>query len=334
MNIMTPTTHPPAASVSYPVTAKPSFLRRHLVIVILISFLSLSVLSVLTFHGYIAWVLTRPVIAPLVSNPLAAIETPYEDVTFAAAGGGSMLEGWYIPAASPSAQTVVFSHGYGGNREEIWVPIYDLAAELHRQQFNVFMFDYGYVKPERVVTAGIQETNDLLGAIDYVKARGAEDVFVWGFSMGAGIALQAALQYTDIQAMVLDSTFLLEPDTLYRNLTNYIQLPRNPSLSLVGMFFPVMSGGASLSQIPAAAVKSAKFSMPLFLIHGKEDEKAPYSLAETIFKNQSSETKLWLDPDGTHELIYRAHKKQYLSRTIAFLKAHSTSAASPAETAL
>lgn len=52
---------------------------------------------------------------------------------------------------------------------------------------------------------------------------------VWGFSMGAGTALQTGLVSEDIDAMILDSTFLLEPDTLYHNIKQNIDLPRQPS---------------------------------------------------------------------------------------------------------
>src|SRR5690606_28567965 len=130
--------------------------------------------------------------------------------------GESHLEGWFIPGSSK--KTVIFSHGYGGNREELWVPFYTLAKELHKQKYNVIMFDYGYVQPDnnRIVTGGVQESQELLGAVDFVKNKIGGQVYIWGFSMGAGTALQAALDSeNEITGMILDSTFLLNPDTLY-----------------------------------------------------------------------------------------------------------------------
>ncbi len=32
------------------------------------------------------------------------------------------MQGWYIPADKDVNKTIIFSHGYGANREETWVP--------------------------------------------------------------------------------------------------------------------------------------------------------------------------------------------------------------------
>lgn len=154
----------------------------------------------------------------------------YEDVTFPAKDGSRMMSGWYIPSEG-ATKTIVFSHGYGANREESWVPMYDLAHYAHSLNFNVVMFDYGFAAQgnKDIATGGKKESQQLLGAIDFAKERGAEELVVWGFSMGAGTALQTGLVSEDIDAMILDSTFLLEPDTLYHNIKQNIDLPRQPS---------------------------------------------------------------------------------------------------------
>lgn len=157
----------------------------------LCAFLLLAAVGIIALYSYIAWVLARPQVAPLQSNPYDAVQLQYEDIVFTTLSGTDQLEGWYIPAktASPSARTIVFSHGYGGNREEIWVPIYELARFAAEAGYNALMFDYGYVYNEtRVVTGGARESDDLLGAVQYAAERGAEEVVVWGFSMGAGTA--------------------------------------------------------------------------------------------------------------------------------------------------
>lgn len=303
-----------------PIPLSPAERKRKLWIMLpVILLLVLSGGAVLAFHGYIAWILARPDIAPLSSNPLKAAGLSYEDVHFTSSDGSSALDGWYIPAAG-SDKAVVFSHGYGGNREELWVPFYSLAKELHKQNYNVLLFDYAYVRPEVTATGGVRESLELEGAIDFVKERGSKSTFVWGFSMGAGTALQTALHSKDIKAMILDSAFLLEPDTLYHNLKQQINLPRFPSLPLIRFFFPILNG-ARLSQIPYQTVKETDYPMPILFIHGMKDTKAPYDIIQSIFENQSSSPKssMWLLPEGRHELIYRANKKEYIQRTMSFL---------------
>jgi uncharacterized protein len=305
----------------------------HFWLAILLSLIFVATLAAVAFHAYVAWLLGRPTIAPLSSNPLEAISVPYEDVSFLSANKSTTLEGWYLPAEG-STRTIIFSHGYGANREESWVPMYDLAKAAHMQHYNVLMFDYGFVHPERVVTGGVQETFELLGAIDLVKQKGAGQIFIWGFSMGAGTALGTALQSEDITGMILDSAFILSPDTLYYNIQQHADLPRFPSLSLIRLFFPMMNG-VSMNQLPYERIQETSYKIPLFLIHGMQDEKAPYQLAQEVFDNQKEQplSKLWILPDGHHELIYSVNKREYLQRTLSFLEKVSKSARQTAQVA-
>ena len=282
--------------------------------------LSLAAAAIVAFHGYIAWFLSRPVIEPLSSNPLDAVGLSYETVSFSSSDQSSTLEGWYIPAQG-SSRSVIFSHGYGGNREELWVPFYQLAEMLHQNLYNVLLFDYGYVQPGLPITGGVRESRELQGAIDFVKSRGNDQVYIWGFSMGAGTALQTALYSTDIAAMILDSTFLLEPDTLYLNIRKQIALPKFPSLPLIRLFFPIVSG-TSLNNIPYEKVKQTSYNVPIFFIHGEKDAKAPYEIVTLLYENQKStpHSSLWLIPDGQHELLYRQLKEDYVDRALSFFR--------------
>ncbi|GIP40396.1 hypothetical protein J31TS4_36760 [Paenibacillus sp. J31TS4] len=296
--------------------------RRYRWLLALLTAAGIGVTSVLGIYAYAAWALGNPVIAPLKSNPAEAIGVAYEDVLFPSADGSSEVSGWYLPAGT-GGKTVVLSHGYGTNREEPWVPMYELARQLHKQNFNVVMFDYGFTKPNRSVTGGIVETQELLGAVQYAKSRESGPLYVWGFSMGAGTALQAALKTDLIDGMILDSTFILDPDTMFHNIKQHLSLlPRTPSVSLINLFFPVFSG-YSLNQVPYQAVKTTTYDIPLFLIHGEQDTKAPYTSITSFYSNQKANpaSQLWLVPDGHHELIFAEHRKEYLKRTLQFLDA-------------
>jgi uncharacterized protein len=319
--IVTPQAAGEIVSVNNPI--KKTHTKAHFFLAVLLCTIFCAVIVFIGFHAYVAWLLGRPVIAPLSSNPQEAIGVPYEDVRFPSNNHESMLDGWYLPSSGAN-RTVIFSHGYGANREESWVPMYDLAKAAHMQKYNVLMFDYGFVHPEQVVTGGVQETHELMGAIELAKQKGAEQIFIWGFSMGAGTALGAALQSPDITGMILDSTFVLSPDTLYHNIKQHADLPRFPSLNLIRWFFPMMNG-VSLKEVPHEKMLDASFSIPMYLIHGKLDEKAPYELSQAIYENQKEQslTKLWLLPNGHHELIYSVRKKDYLQRTLSFLESAS-----------
>ncbi|MNY37864.1 hypothetical protein D3C86_1724530 [compost metagenome] len=119
--------------------------------------------------------------------------------------------------------------------------------------------------------------------------------------------------------MILDSTFLLNADTLYLNMNQIVNIPRYPSLPLVRLFLPLLNG-VSLHDVPIQKVTTTSYDMPIFMIHGTNDNKAPHTLVETMFKQQhNTASKLWILPNAKHELLYRAEPKTYVRRTLDFL---------------
>ena len=111
----------------------------------------------------------------------------------------------------------------------------------------------------------------------------------------------------------------MEPDTLYHNIHNQINLPRHPSLEILELLFPVLNG-TSLDQIPYNEVKKHDYPFPTLFIHGTKDDKAPYPIAEKIASNQThTDSDSWIVEDAHHELIFREHPKEYLRRVSTFL---------------
>ena len=131
-------------------------------------------------------------------------------------------------------------------------------------------------------TGGLEESQQLLAAVQYVRSLGAEEVVVWGFSMGAGTALQAALK-TDasdrIDAMLLDSLFLPSSDSLFNNARQYMKaLPRYPSMPLIKWMLPFFTG-VQLDHLPVKQVLSTSYPIPIFIMHGSDDAVASVSIA-------------------------------------------------------
>ncbi|MGM0883597.1 MAG: alpha/beta hydrolase [Bacillota bacterium] len=299
---------------------------KHLLVASIASLTAMCLLAVIIFHGYVAWMLAYPFVAPLSSNPKAAIGLDYEDVVFPSKSGNTTVSGWFIPAdadvsePAQSVRTVVFSHGYGANREETWVPMYELSKMLHGLNYNILLFDYGYASKEykAPATGGLEESQQLLAAVDYAKSRGADDIVVWGFSMGAGTALQAALQTDEIDAMILDSLFIPSPEALFDNLNQFVSLPRF-SLPLIESLIPLWTG-TSFGSIPADQVISNEYDIPLYVIHGTNDVKAPYKTAEAVAADQGNQlSRTWIVPDGQHELLFKVHPREYIQRAALFL---------------
>lgn len=163
--------------------------------------------------------MVQPPRQPLWANPMDA-GMSYEDVEFPARDG-LRLSGWFIPAASAPAATVIVLHTWAGSRlgedatsllanisGALPIDLLRFAHALHTAGYNVLSFDlrnHGQSAGSNAITFGLQESNDLLGALDWLQQRGAIDssrVGVVGFSLGANALLYALPQTKSVAAAV------------------------------------------------------------------------------------------------------------------------------------
>src|ERR671932_1835701 len=127
-------------------------------------------------------------------------EGSVEEVSFASTEDGLPLSGWFFRAVGAlPAPTVVLSHGVWTGRREC-LP---LALRFQAAGYNVLVFDFRAhgLSDGRYTSVGHLETNDVIGAVQYLKRRPEVDptrIGVVGFSMGAAAPIQAAARYRDI----------------------------------------------------------------------------------------------------------------------------------------
>jgi uncharacterized protein len=157
--------------------------------------------------------MVRPPRQPLWANP-ADIGLGYEDVEFPARDG-LRLSGWFIPAAMTPSPTIILMHGWPWNRlgeaadsllanlsGALPVDLLRFTHALNGAGYHVLSFDqrnHGQSADGAAVTFGLQESNDLLGALDFLSHRTDVDndrIAAVGFSMGAN-AILYALPHTD-----------------------------------------------------------------------------------------------------------------------------------------
>lgn len=232
----------------------------------------------------------RPARARLWATPADA-GMEYEDVEFPARDG-LRLSGWFIPAAAEGAgprPAIVLVHGWPWNRlgeaaDNLManvsgaspVDLLRLAHALHQGGYHVLMFDlrnHGQSAESNAVTFGLQESNDLLGALDYTAARDdvdAERIGVVGFSMGANTLLYALPSAGSIRAGVA-----VQPTSYHVFGPRYAQ-------DLLGPLGKPVEAIASFiyeqaSQMPPTAVEpifaaaGAPENVPILYVQGKGD---------------------------------------------------------------
>ena len=134
----------------------------------------------------------------------------YQEIEFPARDG-LRLSGWFVPCKGGEASskpTIVLVHGWTWNRlgdsgetllsnvsGGLQVDLLRLTHTLHESDYHILMFDlrnHGQSASGGPVTFGLQESNDLLGALDYLATRSDVDqkrIGVVGFSLGANTLL-------------------------------------------------------------------------------------------------------------------------------------------------
>lgn len=173
--------------------------------------------------AFIAKQMIRPTRQTLWATPADA-GMDYEDVEFPARDG-LRLSGWFIPSGGAGREpksTIILVHGWAWNRlgeagdtllanisGAMPVDLLRVAHALQRAGYHVLSFDqrnHGQSAEGGPVTFGLQESNDLLGALDYLSQReevDQEGIGVLGFSMGGNTVLYTLPTTDRIRAAVV-----------------------------------------------------------------------------------------------------------------------------------
>lgn len=128
-----------------------------------------------------------------------------EAVTFSVPSGETR-EGWFFPGLR-GAPTILLCNGYGSSKGELLT----LVSALQDHQYNVFLFDFAAHGTNGGTTSfGYKETGELRAAIDEVAKRDDVDPAgfgVWGYNLGAYVALREAEGDKRVRALALDSVY-------------------------------------------------------------------------------------------------------------------------------
>ncbi|MFC4397939.1 alpha/beta hydrolase family protein [Arthrobacter sedimenti] len=261
----------------------------------------------------------------------AAVGIPAEDVLIPVERGEAPA--WLVRAKGKARTWAIMVHGRGATRQEALRAV-GPVLELGLTSLLVSYRNDGLAPSADDGRYGLGSTEwqDIEAAIDYALAYGAEEVVLFGWSMGGAICLQTAdlSRYRHlIRAMVLDAP-VIDWVTV---LAHHAQLNRIPSL--VGRYGQLMLGhplGRRLTGLSAPVdlkvmdwvSRAVELRTPTLIIHSVDDEYVPYGpsalLAErnpemVTFEtfNHARHTKEWnVDPERWERLV-KAWLRQQLA---------------------
>lgn len=286
----------------------------------MLRFFLLVCIIVCAISVYVGWGLTHPVRQKIDTTPEAA-GLQFETVNFTSRNDALKLEGWLIKAPE-NKQTILFAHGYGKNRLQNDVPLLPIAKALVNQGFNVVMFDFrnSGASEGNLTSLGQYEVQDLLGAVDFVRERSDlnQKITLFGFSMGAAVAIMAAAEEPLVSAVVSDSPYADLTIYLEKNLSVWTNLPAAPFNQSILLLVPPLTGIAVEKVSPAQAVKKLD-GRPLLLIHGEADIDVPLENSEILQKTYPEATLVRV-PGAKHVKSFSMDERRYLLEVTGFLE--------------
>lgn len=235
-----------------------------------------------------------------------------------------VLKGWFIKAVGSrqyevgsKKPVIIICHGLGANKSDFT----GLASKLSAAGYHTLLFDFrGHGESEgKNSSLGLFEQMDLKSAVEYVKSRTDADkdkIGVYGFSLGAAVAILTASELKDIKAVISDSSFTslwVQGERLLKSSF----LPKIPFLYAATWIYQVMFR-TDIEKVAPLNFAGKLSPTPLFIIGGEGDAQMPASDAEELFKKGREPKFLWIIKGAAHGGTLSSAGGEYEKRIIEF----------------
>ncbi|MGE5464274.1 MAG: alpha/beta hydrolase [Syntrophothermus sp.] len=238
-------------------------------------------------------------------NTLRKYKVSYQPVDLVTEDG-IRLAAWYTPPRNGAV--ILLAHGYGDNRPE-WV--YEMLA---RKGYGVLAWDaraHGESGGE-ISTIGYLEVLDVKAAMEYALAQpGVEHLGAWGGSMGGATMIRAAAQFSQIEALFVDSSF----DSLDEEFDFLVPYPLiNPLAKWIARF----ETGISIREVNPLDEIDKISPRPVYIVHSTADIVAPPDAGEKLYNAAREPRFLWQEKNAAHLAIYLDNPRRYQRRLVDF----------------
>lgn len=252
---------------------------------------------------------------------------PFEDVSFdirdEASGEPLRIAGWWIPHPDARGRTVLILHGYADAKvgSIAWAPTW------HALGWNILAIDlraHGE-SSGRFCTGGYFERHDVGQVINLLRARRPDEtrrLVLFGISFGAAVAVAAAVQRTDIDAIVLDSPV---PDFAQAAMIQMNGLGA-PSglLRRLAVKLAQQITGAQYADVRMLDLISS-LRCPAFISAPDHDVLLDNGVGDRLRESLPANSVYWLVRDTGHLLALPTDPNEYQRRIGEFLDANLSS---------
>jgi uncharacterized protein len=223
-------------------------------------------------------------------------DLPREDLAFRS--DGLLIKGWLFRGRGARRGLIVHLHGVADNRGSG----VGIARRFVPKGYDVLTYDsraHGESEGEDC-TYGFHEKRDLSRALDAVRADGA---VLFGSSLGAAVALQAAAEEPRVRGVIAQSPFS-DLETVARE-----RAPWMATRAQIGEAFAIAErhGRFRVAEV-SPRLAAARIRVPVLLIHGEKDRETPSDHSRRIYQALAGPRRLLLVPGGDHNSALRGEE--------------------------
>lgn len=229
---------------------------------------------------------------------------------------GVTLRGAYYD--NGSKRTAILFHGINS---EIYTNLSPQASFLYQQSFNVLLvWHRGHAESGgRWTTIGLREQYDVPLWVDWAKEHGADEVLLYGVSMGAATVAYASdkLDGGIVKGMVIDSGFYSVYEQMKRDQKRmHIPAVMLPAMSVMAKWFLK----ADIKETTADSLRNTR--IPALFIHGERDETVEYKWSVKNYEACASEKDFILVKNAPHTLSIVENPKEVGKKLTAFINVY------------
>lgn len=251
---------------------------------------------------------------------------PAESVTFNNSSGRRIAGRLYSEGPDTEAG-VIFCHGLFSTKDGY--KITRMAGPILSAGFSVLAFDFSYAGESEGSFAGMsvaRNVDDIASAVAFFQGRGIKKVHLMGSSMGGSSAvLYASQKGSSLTSLIAIATPLdlnsLILDNAGIDINDIESLPLNGMTPLQG----VNINNSFYREVAALDIARViqNITIPVLIIHGRDDAVVPFSNAEIFEKNLSSPPATLYIEHGDHNLTRDEDISLMTQEIIAWLEKHS-----------
>jgi uncharacterized protein len=231
---------------------------------------------------------------------------------------GLTLKGRFLKKPNSIGKVVILAHGYKGSSEQmpgITKDYYDMGYDVLKPDARGHGMSEG-----DYIGYGWHDRKDYVDWVDFlIREKKENTIFLHGFSMGAATVLMTSGEQLpkEVKGIIADSGYTTVKAELSHQLKYLYHLPAFPLMEVTSVITKIRAG---YTFEEASALESVrKNKLPLFIIHGDQDELVPTEMGTEIYEAASSEKELWIVKGAGHTEAYTVSEEEYKKRLQNFL---------------